>query len=81
MIHSMRFIDNVADVMSRDRWEEIKRHIHFNDNSVQPTRHDENFDRMFKIRPLVEHLQKKVQHTPKKEYFCVDEQIVPNQSR
>ena len=69
--------DNVADVMSRDRWEEIKRNIHFNDNSLQLTRDDENFERMFEIRPFVEHLQKKVQRIPKSEYLCVDEQIVP----
>ena len=69
--------DNVADVISCDRWEEIKRNIHFNDNSLQPTKDDEKFDRMFKIRPFFEHLQKKVQRTPKSEYLCVDEQIVP----
>ena len=43
---------NVADIISRDRRKEIKRRIRFNDNSLQPIR-DKNFDRMFKIRPLV----------------------------
>ena len=59
---------NVADIISRDRRKEIKRRICFNDNSLQPIR-DKNFDRMFKIRPLVKYLQKKVQRTPEVNIF------------
>ena len=61
--------DDVADVMSRDRWEKIKRNIHFNDNLLQPTRDNEKFDRMFKIRPFVKHLQKKCSVPPKVNTF------------
>ena len=68
--------NNVAEVMFRVRWEEIKRNIHFNDNSVQPSMNEPNFYKMFKIRPLVEHLRKKVRRVPSSEYLCVDEQIV-----
>ena len=69
---------NVADEMSQTRWERIKQNIHFNDNTNQIENTDDpNFDRMFKIRPLVDHFQRKVQRTPMSEYLSVDEQMVP----
>lgn len=40
--------------LSRDRFEEITRYIHFNDNSQQATSND----RAFKIRPVIQALQK-----------------------
>ena len=60
---------HVADVMSRDRWEEIKTNIHFNDNSLQPTRDDENFDKMLKIRPFVEYCKRRCNVHPKMNTF------------
>ena len=58
--------NNVADLMPRDRLEEMKRNIHFGDSLLQPAREDNNFDRMcLKSGIVVENLQKKVQRTPK----------------
>lgn len=42
-------VPQVADTMSRDRWEQIKHFIHFCDN-MAPI----NGDRLFKVRPLIE---------------------------
>ena len=69
--------DNIANVMSWDRWEEIKRNLHFNDNSQQPSSEASNIDRMFKIGPLIDHLQSKVRRVPSCEFLSVDEQIMP----
>uniref|UniRef100_A0A8C6U166 PiggyBac transposable element-derived protein domain-containing protein n=1 Tax=Neogobius melanostomus TaxID=47308 RepID=A0A8C6U166_9GOBI len=66
----------VADVMSRDRWEELKRFIHFNDNMAP-----NNDDRLFKIRPLIDSLLPKFQALPQDQMLCVDEQMVPFKGR
>lgn len=69
-------IDKIANVMSRNRWEEIKSNIHCNDNTNFNPR-DPNRDRLFKVRPLIDFLQEKFREIPKDQYICVDEQIVP----
>ncbi|XP_028657085.1 piggyBac transposable element-derived protein 3-like [Erpetoichthys calabaricus] len=70
----------VSEVISRDRWEEIKSKIHFNDNSQIPLP-NEKTDKLFKIRPLIDHLQKKFREIPMPQMLCVDEQIVPFKGR
>lgn len=71
-------IEKVADVLSRNRWWEIKGNIHFNDNTHMPPPTDPNRDRLFKIRPLVESLQEKFVQIPvESQMICVDEQVVP----
>ena len=41
--------------MSRNRW--ILRYIHVVDNTSAPTRTDPNYDRLWKVRPLIDLLQ------------------------
>ncbi|XP_046663283.1 piggyBac transposable element-derived protein 1-like [Homalodisca vitripennis] len=69
-------IDKIANVISRDRWKEIKSKLHCNDNS-KLRRDDPNRDRLFKIGPLFDSLQEKFRNLPKSEFLCIDEQIVP----
>ncbi|XP_046662980.1 piggyBac transposable element-derived protein 3-like [Homalodisca vitripennis] len=69
-------IDKIANVISRDRWKEIKSKLHCNDNS-KLRRDDPNRDRLFKIRPLVDSLQETFRNLAKSEFLCIDEQIVP----
>ena len=38
---------------------------------------DDNFDRLFKVRPLLNHLQLKFNNIPMDQMMCVDEQMVP----
>ena len=52
--------DQICAVMSRNRFELIKRYIHFNDNNKDKRKQDENRDRLFKIRPLFEALRQNV---------------------
>ena len=69
-------VDQVADVMPRDRWEEIKHFIHFNDNMAP-----NNSDRLFKIRPLIDSLLPKFQALPQGQMLSIDEQMVPFKGR
>ena len=67
-----------SQVMSRDRWEQIKSNLHFNDNSnYVASKDDPNYDKLFKIRPLVTHLTNKFNEIPKPQRLCVDEQMIP----
>jgi len=44
----------IADVMSRNKFEELTKYIHFKDNSQTVTnRDDNNYDRFYKVRPLL----------------------------
>lgn len=71
-------IGAIADVMSRNRWEEIKNNLHFNNNDNMPRPNDPEKDRLFKIRPLIDSLQTTFKKIPLEEsMICVDEQIVP----
>ena len=47
----------IASAMSRDRFESLKKFLHFNDNTKDKKRDDETRDRLFKIRPLFEMLR------------------------
>lgn len=69
--------DKVADIMSRDRWKQIKSFLHFNDNTNIPSKDDPARDKLFKIRPLIDHVVPKFQGLPMNQKLCVDEQMVP----
>ena len=64
----------VADVMSRNRWEEIKSKFHMVDNTTLDLNTP---DKLFKIRPMVDYLREKFRKIPMTQSLCVDEQIVP----
>ncbi|KAG5861065.1 PiggyBac transposable element-derived protein 3, partial [Gonioctena quinquepunctata] len=71
-------IPQVADSMSRKRWEEIKKTLHFNNNENLPNdRNDIHRDKLFKLRPFLDNLQQKNSNQVKPQMLCVDEQIVP----
>ena len=67
-------IERIATVMTCNRWEAIKNHIHFNNNDTIPP---DNIDKLFKIRPLLSSLLTKFQRTPIDYHLSLDEQIVP----
>ncbi|CAB4056530.1 unnamed protein product [Lepeophtheirus salmonis] len=67
----------VTEAFSRDRWEQIKSNLHCNDNSQAPKYGDPNYDKLYKIRPLINHLQSKFRKIPMPQMLCVDEQFVP----
>ncbi|XP_068215341.1 uncharacterized protein [Palaemon carinicauda] len=66
-----------ADVMSRNRWEEIKSKFHMADNSILDSNPRGNRDKLFKVRPLFDKLRSKFQQIPMTQNLCIDEQLAP----
>ncbi|KAH8037877.1 hypothetical protein HPB51_018365 [Rhipicephalus microplus] len=82
MYWSQRFrVSQVADTMTRDRLEEIKQSLHFSNNQEAPDQNDPERDRLYKVRPLLDHLVAKCHEIPKSQKLCVDEQLVPFKGR
>lgn len=74
-------VASISSVMSRDRFLQIKKYLHAVDNSVQPDRNDPNFDRAYKVRPLLDIVKQNFRRIPKEEKLSVDEQIIPFKGR
>ncbi|XP_071440054.1 piggyBac transposable element-derived protein 3-like [Hetaerina americana] len=70
-------LNEVSSVISRNRFEDIKSKLHFNDNANMVDKDSPLNDRLFKIRPIYDHVVKKFQAIPQSGVLCVDEQIVP----
>ena len=72
----------VAHVISRDRFEMLKKYLHFADNHSPPHNvQDESKDRLFKIRPLFERFKKSCVKQISEEQNSTDEQMVPFEGR
>ena len=63
--------------ISRDRFKEISRYLHFADNSTLAPSGTPRYDRLGKVRPLLEHLQErfKVVYNPG-EHLAVDKAMI-----
>lgn len=72
----------IADRIPRDRFLEILRFLHFVNNDSLPTRTDPNFDRLGKIRPILEHVLEacKKNYRPHR-YQSIDEAMVAFKGR
>lgn len=46
----------IAETMTLQRFQKILQFLHVNDNSQMPLRNSPNFDKMYKVRPLVDRL-------------------------
>ena len=44
---------SIADVMSRNRFDKLRNYIHLNNNTDIKERGDDNYDRLFKVRPFI----------------------------
>jgi hypothetical protein len=68
----------IADHMTRDRFMEILRCLHFANNDFQKKSGQPGYDRLFKIRPVMDlvsaHFMEFVEFEP---HLSVDEQMVP----
>lgn len=71
----------VKDVLSRSEFERIQKFIHFADNSQMPDRNDENFDKLYKLRPIIDALNNKFQCVPLQQCLSVDEQLCSTKAR
>ena len=66
--------DKVASIMTVSRFEKIKKFLHCNDNLSRPKSCS---DRLYKIRPVVDHLKNSFSNIALSEKLCIDEQMVP----
>ena len=64
-------------VMNRDRYILLMKFLHFNDNDKMPGATDNDVDKLFKVRPLVDHLLKMFQeaYTPTQK-ISIDESLL-----
>ena len=67
------FMGITPSVMSRDRFEAIKKNFHMVDNTLPNDRND----KMLKVRPMINQLRDKFQQIPKTQALCIDEQLIP----
>lgn len=71
----------IADALCRNRFEQIKKYLHINDNALQPPLGHKDHDKLYKIRPLLETLRKNISKIPPEEKHSIDEQIIPFKGR
>lgn len=81
MWHDTIGLDVVKETMSLRHFEKIRRFIHFNDNSKMLPSTDPNRDKLFKLRPLINHLNKKFLTIPMNECLSIDEQVCASKIR
>ncbi|XP_047124308.2 piggyBac transposable element-derived protein 3 [Hydra vulgaris] len=74
-------IPNIADVMTSKQFEKIKRYLHFSDNSKSLPSNHPNYDKLFKVRPLIQLILKNIKNIPQEESHSIDEQILPTKGR
>lgn len=65
----------VQITMSKNRFEQIRSNLHFNDNSKLPSKDSADHDPLYKIRPIVNHFNEKFQSVPMTQRLSVDEQM------
>lgn len=72
----------VADRITRDRFRDISRYLHFVDNDTLVPRGEDGHDRLGKVRPLVDHLSTKFAqaYQPHRD-IAVDEAMIKFQGR
>ena len=72
----------IAERISRSRYKEISRYLHFVDNSTLASPGSQEYDRLGKVRPLVEHIMSRCAslYNPSKE-LAVDEAMIKFQGR
>ena len=72
--HTLRY-SPIADRISRDRFREISRYLHFADNSTLVPQGSPGYDCLGKVRPVIHHLSKQFAdiYEPHKAYlgFCI----------
>ncbi len=57
-------IPAIADCMSINRFQNLKRYFHINDNSSRPRQNDPNYDKLYRIRPMLDSLVSKCREVP-----------------
>lgn len=75
------YIEKVASLLTCNKFEEIKRFLHFFDKTIELPKTDPNCDRLQKLRPLLDILRAQLLTIPKEEYLAIDEQMIPTKAK
>ncbi|GBP12331.1 PiggyBac transposable element-derived protein 3 [Eumeta japonica] len=67
----------IRNTMTRDRFFELRNHLHFVDNSARR----DNTDKLWKIRPIITKVQEKCYTLPRSKHLSIDEQMIPFSGR
>ena len=68
--------------MTRDRFLVILRYLHFSDNSKMPARGQPGFDKLYKVRPLLDALKTRFKQQYSPHYIqAVDEAMIAYKGR
>ena len=71
-------VDIIANAMSVNRFAKIMQLLHYNDNNLIPSTDSADYNKCFKIQPLVDYIRAKFLAVVVREtYLAVDEQMVP----
>nr|XP_029709669.1 piggyBac transposable element-derived protein 3-like [Aedes albopictus] len=71
----------IADVMTRNRFEQIKRMLHFADNSRMKQRNEPGYDKLFKVRPFVTAIRQNFLRIEPLPEQSIDEIMIPSKAR
>lgn len=74
-------IPTVAEVMPVNHFDKTKQCFHCNDNSKHLPNTHKDFDKTFKVRPVLDSVRAKCQQLPQEENHSVHEQIIPTKTR
>ncbi|KAL7634844.1 UNVERIFIED_CONTAM: hypothetical protein RMT77_015221 [Armadillidium vulgare] len=64
-----------------NRFESIMRFIHFNDNSKIPDTNTSSYDKLYKLRPILDSVLEKCKTIEPEEYHSIGEQIIPTKAK
>lgn len=52
----------VQSKMTKNRYEEISQYLHFTDSSIEPPKGSPDYDRLYKVRPIMAKVVENIQH-------------------
>lgn len=71
----------ISNAMTCNRFEELKRFLHFTNNEDTVPINDPNYDKLQRIRPLINKIHERLLLLPREEYLAIDEQVIPTKAR
>lgn len=75
-------VEAVASVMTANRFKKIVENLHCNDNELQPPKTDPKFDKLHKVKPMLDRLNEKIREVYKpSDVVTVDDSMIPFKGR
>ncbi|XP_049855114.1 piggyBac transposable element-derived protein 3-like [Schistocerca gregaria] len=68
---------SIADSMPRNWFDKLRNYLHVNDNTKMKQREGPDYDKLFRVRPLVDKIKQGFSIIEPEEYHSMDELIIP----